>query len=104
MNNINHFPCIPLTVPPWRKYCSTVEKISFHHEDVYKRQLHIMAKLGEPSSLRKNIPELSNAVNREKGTNQIMYSTANGVSRSDPPSSFAPQVVKLLGGSERLTP
>ena len=32
MNNINHFPCIPLTVPPWRKYCSTVEKISFHHE------------------------------------------------------------------------
>ena len=29
-----------------------------------------MAKLGEPSSLRKNIPELSNAVNREKGTNQ----------------------------------
>ncbi len=50
--------------------------------------LHIMAKLGEPSSLRKNIPELSNAVNREKGTNQSMYSTANGVSRSDPPSSF----------------
>ena len=50
--------------------------------------LHIMAKLGEPSSRKKNIPELSNAVNREKGTNQSMYSTANGVSRSDPPSSF----------------
>ncbi len=45
-----------------------------------------MAKLGEPSNRRKNIPELSKAVKAEKGTNQSMYSTARGSSRSEPPN------------------
>ncbi|WP_273162092.1 hypothetical protein [Bacteroides fluxus] len=32
MGSINHFPCIPLIVPPWRKYRSTMGEISFHHD------------------------------------------------------------------------
>ena len=60
-------------------------KIAGQMEDVYKRQLHIMAKLGDPSRRRKNIPELSRAVNTEKGTNQSIYFTASGVRRSEPP-------------------
>ena len=48
--------------------------------------LHNMAKLGEPSSRRKNIPELSRAVKAENGTNQRLYSTAKGSSRSEPPN------------------
>ena len=47
--------------------------------------LHIMAKLGDPSRRRKNIPELSRAVNTENGTNHSIYSIASGVRRSEPP-------------------
>ena len=42
-------------------------------------------KLGDPSRRRKNIPELSRAVNTENGTNHNIYSTASGVRRSEPP-------------------
>ena len=48
--------------------------------------LQNMAKLGEPSSRRKNMPELSRAVKAEKGTNQHIYSTAKGLSRSELPT------------------